>query len=362
MKVALVGNYPPPFGGVSVHVATLQRALRARGVDVRVLDIGHGDHDGAGVAPARGVLRYGAALAAAAAERRLLHVHTNGANPKSWLVALAASRARLAAAPAPVLTLHSGLCPAYLAGRADRREGVRAICASFGQVIAVSVEVAAAVEGCGVPAERIAVIPAFLAAGVAPGAPPRRFAALRQARAPLFAAAIAPGPTYGVDLLLAAFAAVRAREPRAGLVVFGPGSDRGPSATVGLRGGVLALGEIDHAAALGVMAASDVFVRPTRGDGDAVSVREALSLGRPVVASAVGHRPPGCLLFPAGDAGALAAAMLEVTRLPPAAPVERTLSVRDPFEALLDIYRSLADERPAAGDRGGLGEIPCSSP
>src|SRR5919206_618325 len=138
MRIALVGDYPPPHGGVSVHVAALERALRARGDEVRVLDIGRGDHDGAGVEPARGALRYGTALARAAAGRWLLHVHTNGANPKSWLVAIAAARARLPGAPRGVLTLHSGLCPAWLAARADRREVARRVCAAYGRVVAVN--------------------------------------------------------------------------------------------------------------------------------------------------------------------------------------------------------------------------------
>ena len=47
-------------------------------------------------------------------------------------------------------------------------------------------------------------------------------------------------------------------------------------------------------------------MRPTLADGDAISVREALALGRPVVASAVGARPPAAALFRAGDAAACA--------------------------------------------------------
>jgi hypothetical protein len=191
------------------------------------------------------------------------------------------------------------------------------------------------------------VIPGFLASRLAPGAAPRRFAALRAARAPVFCAAVAPGATYGEDVLLAAFAAVREREPRAALVVFGPGSDQGPSAAVGLRGGILALGEIDHGAALGVIAGCDVFVRPTRADGDALSVREALSLGRTVVASAVGHRPPGCLLY-AGGADELARRMLAAARRPAPQPVSSTLPARDPFEALLDVYRAVLAEQAGA--------------
>ena len=371
MKIALVGNYPPPHGGVSVHVAALAAALRSRGADVRVLDIGRGDHRAPGVRPARGPLRYGAALAAAAAERRLVHVHTSGANPRSWAVAHAAVRARLPGGPRPLLTLHSGLCPAFLAASPARRDAARQVCSRAGAVVAVNRELRDALLACGVPLERVTVLPAFLGSGLTPGAPPRRLAAVRQACAPLYCAAVAPTPTYGEDLLLAAFAALRRREPRAGLVVFGPGSERGPSAAIGLGGGVLALGELDHAEALAVIAACDVFVRPTRADGDALTVREALSLGRTVVASDVGHRPPGCLLFPAGDARGLGARLAEASRRAAAPPVGRVAPVRAPIEVLLELYRALAAGRappaepprttpPIPSDSSAALEAPCS--
>jgi glycosyltransferase involved in cell wall biosynthesis len=53
------------------------------------------------------------------------------------------------------------------------------------------------------------------------------------------------------------------------------------------------------------MARSSVFVRPTLRDGDSISVREAKALGLPVVASNVGTRPEGTLLFEAGDVDGL---------------------------------------------------------
>jgi glycosyltransferase involved in cell wall biosynthesis len=49
------------------------------------------------------------------------------------------------------------------------------------------------------------------------------------------------------------------------------------------------------------MRRSHVFVRATLEDGDSISVREALALGVPVVASRVGTRPPGTILFHPGD-------------------------------------------------------------
>jgi len=345
MRLALVGNWPRPYGGVAVHVASLARALRARGEDVSVIDIGEGQHDDRGVRRVRGPVGYGAALARLSVEGRLVHVHTSGANVKSWLVALGAGRVRLPGQPRAVLTLHSGSAPAFLRARPGHRRLAAAACAPFGRVVAVNGEIAAELAASGVPPGRVAVLAPFFPGMIEARRAPAGLAAFRAAHAPLIAAAISPGPIYGADLLLPAFAALRRRHPRAGLAAFGARTD------AELRGeGVLGLGELDHDEALAVLEAADVFVRPTRADGDAVSVREALSLGCRVVASDVGHRPAPCLLFPAGDAEALAERLIAACDAPPpeAAPREA-----DPLEVLVATYRALWSE--ASGDGAAEG-------
>jgi len=339
MRVALVGNWPRPYGGVAVHVAALAGALRARGVDVVVLDIGHGDHRGAGVRPARGPLRYALALSAVAAEGRLVHVHTSGANLRSWLVALAAGRARRAGAPRGVLTLHSGSAPAYLRGDGARRALAAAACTGYGAVVAVNGEIAEVLIRAGVDRSRVTVLPAFSKEVLEPPEPPATLAAFRSRHAPLLAAALAPGPIYGADLLAEAFRRLRRSFPGAGLAVFGAGTDGPPWTGPALLG----LGEIGHSSALAVLAEADVFVRPTLADGDALTVREALALGCAVVASDVGHRPPGCLVFPARDVEALTARLAEAVamgRQPAPAAAEGG------FGTLLELYRGLAGGSP----------------
>jgi glycosyltransferase involved in cell wall biosynthesis len=67
-----------------------------------------------------------------------------------------------------------------------------------------------------------------------------------------------------------------------------------------------------------VLAGSDLFVLPTPSEGLSIAIMEAMAAGLPVVATAVGGNPelvePGItgLLVPAGDAGALAAALREI--------------------------------------------------
>ena len=46
---------------------------------------------------------------------------------------------------------------------------------------------------------------------------------------------------------------------------------------------------------------SDVFIRSTAFDGDALSVREAMTLGIPVIATETDFRPEGVIKYGIGD-------------------------------------------------------------
>src|SRR5438309_2497887 len=97
MKILLVGDFPPPGGGVATHVEELFRAVRARGGECEVLDIGKGQLPADGVVPAGTVSRFCALLASRAARGFRIHLHTSGANPKSWMLISACAAAGRAA-------------------------------------------------------------------------------------------------------------------------------------------------------------------------------------------------------------------------------------------------------------------------
>ena len=339
MKVVLVGDFPPPNGGVATHVEELFRALREHGGEPAVLDIGKGQLPADGVFPAGNVPGFARLLASHAARGFRIHVHTSGANPKSWALALACAAAARIGRTAPLLTLHSGLCPPWLMTSPWRRAGARAIAERFGTVIAVSSAIREALLSCGVEPARVEVVPAFSHKFIRPGAPPPRLLELRAQARPLFCAMLAPSPVYGQEVLLRAFAQVRARIPSARLAVYGVGTEL-------LRAeGVVGFGEVHRSSALAMMAASDVFVRPTLVDGDSISVREALALGRTVVATRVGNRPPEALLVPPGDADALAQGLVEAAEQPAraAAPLSG-----DPLHRVLALYGWAEEVPPCA--------------
>jgi glycogen(starch) synthase len=300
-RVLLVGDYPPPNGGIATHVEELFLTTRATGATCEVLDIGKGQLPAQGVIPAGGVARFSGVLGSHAARGYRIHVHTNGANAKSWMLAQACAAAGRLSGGA-LITLHSGLGPSWLLEKRARRAMARTVLAQFARVIAVSAQIRDALGGCGV--HEVEVLPAFSREFLKPGEPPEGLAELRAASAPLYCAMVAARPEYGQDTLLHAFALVRAKLPTSALALYGPGSESVS------QDGVKAFGELYRAQALALIAACDVFVRPTLADGDSVSVREALGLGRRVVATSVGHRPAEVRLVPPGDAAALAEALI----------------------------------------------------
>src|SRR5438105_12217581 len=107
----------------------------------------------------------------------------------------AASDAAVKLSPRPpIVTFHSGLGPEWLSADPMRAKIACAVANSFGNVIAVSDEIRAALMACGVSRERIEVLPAFSSSFLRPGTPPHGLRDVREQAAPLYCAVLAPGP------------------------------------------------------------------------------------------------------------------------------------------------------------------------
>jgi glycogen synthase len=121
-RVLLVGDYPPPWGGLSTQVFALRNRLTALADDVQVVDIGvHRREARPGCTPVRHPL----AFAGAARRGATIHVHTNGHNAKSWMAAATCALAGLRGGRRSVVSLGSGLMPAFVRGaRGPVRAGV----------------------------------------------------------------------------------------------------------------------------------------------------------------------------------------------------------------------------------------------
>ena len=143
-------------------------------------------------------------------------------------------------------------------------------------------------------------------------------ASLRVGDSPLVVAAARHEPQKGLDVLLEAFPAVRAGVPDVRLVIAGREGNttarlRALVDVHGLRDSVDLVGARDDVPDL--LAAADAFVMPSRWEGLGSVLLEAMALEAPIVASdlpavreVVDDRTAA--LVPAGDPGALAAAII----------------------------------------------------
>jgi glycosyltransferase involved in cell wall biosynthesis len=129
-------------------------------------------------------------------------------------------------------------------------------------------------------------------------------------------------PVKGIDVLMGAFLAMRARNPalfaRTQLLIAGEGPKRSwvvrRIADEGLSGSVKLLGHVGREQVARLMSAADLLALPSRNEGCPNVVLEALSCGTPIVAARVGAVPDlldeSCgIVVPPEDPAQFAAAM-----------------------------------------------------
>ena len=342
MRILLVGDYPPPYGGIAVHLQQVHRFLRNHGITARVLNIGKGDCADPEVISTRKAWRYAFELSRLSAQGWLAHLHVSGNNSKAWWIV--GSVGGFSWWTPPVVTVHSGRCPEFLARNGLRRILARAALSSYGAVVAVSPSIERALAEAAVSPSRIVVQPAFCASEVHAGSAPDGFANARSRRSPFLAMAYLNSPVYGLALMAEAVRQLTPTYPRMGLALFGPGASdeslKERPIYKELAPFLECFGELEHSQALALIQQCDAFVRPTLADGDAISVREALMLGVRCVASDVATRPAQTWVFRTGDAADLASKLREAL-----SSESSSASSTDAGPVLLSIYQQLEANR-----------------
>jgi glycosyltransferase involved in cell wall biosynthesis len=307
---------------------------------VTVLDIGAGQNRGEGVFPSGREPHFAKELVRLTRSNDLVHLHTSGANPKSWILTTLVGLTAQATGCLPLVTFHSGHGPRYISTTA-RALTARVALRPYRRVICVNDEISKALSRIGAAYARHVVAPAFGREGVEAGGLPEAVSDFIARHQVIVSAMLAPGRDYGAVELIGAFQQFHAEHPEAGMILYGPGTDDLETGRLArpLGNAVLRLGQVERPVALAVMRASRLFVRPTLVDGDAVSVREALAMGTRVVATTVGHRPEGVFLCRPGDVDDLARTLSTAITAP--ARATESLPV-DGIELVLQTYARLA--------------------
>jgi glycosyltransferase involved in cell wall biosynthesis len=239
----------------------------------------------------------------------LLHIHIGGKIPLRVLGLLAVCA--LAARGKSVLTLHSGGYPLSKEGRAAGKFSLRGfIFRLYARLVCVNRQQVEMFEKFGASKEKIRLIyPFFNQSPNEKSAVPAPLKNFADAHRPFLLTVGLLQPAYNLPLQIEVLEKIREKFPGAGLMILGAGDSedelRRIIAAKPYAEHVLLAGDVAHSATLHLIKTSDVLLRTTDYDGDAISIREALHLDTPVVATDNGMRPEGVRLIPKNDGAAL---------------------------------------------------------
>ena len=361
MRVLILGAFPPPHGGVQTHVVALREFLISRGISCQGIHLTrHRQLDGNGLYYPR------TALALAKLLLRLdydvIHIHVGGDLTLRLLgLCLFCS---LLPGKRTFLTFHSGGYPSFPAAKNARPFSIRGlIFRRLSGIIGVNRELVDLFYRFGVPKERVRLIlPYAFCHASTKGGLPAPLEDFFQQHEPVLITVGLLEPEYDLGLQIDTFGKIRKRFPKAGLLIIGAGSleqalririESKPYA-----GHILLAGDIPHSTTLRAVASSSLILRTTLYDGDSISVREALDLGVPVIATDTGMRPAGLHLIPISDPEALCKAVeAELVAVSKRNGRNHTEADDRNLEAVLDFYEARSSGHPREIDPCLMGNL-----
>ena len=324
-RVLEVTSYPPPRAGWGIRVEVLKKAMEADGHECVVLNIGTSRRIPSteyetvlsGGDFIRKVWRYSRA-------GLVVHAHANGDSPTGMALAITAQVLNLLCGRRPILTFHAGAIQRHFP-RHRNRLLIPAFWFLFlvpRRIICNSEAVRQCIATYGVDPAKIVAIPAFSRQYLEftrVDLPARLAEFLARFPAIVFTY-VRMRPLFYPVTLIDGMAAVMRERPGVGLVMCGGTSHSDPGvwpavqeaiARHGIADRICFVDDLDHDAFLTVLSGSTLYLRTPITDGVASSVLESLALGIPVVACENGTRPAGVVTYPAEDAPAMAAAVLD---------------------------------------------------
>jgi glycogen synthase len=309
MKVLQLGPFPPPHGGVQSNLVAIRTFLRSQGAECAVINITrhrkqeadevYYPNSAAGLIQLLWRLKYD-----------IIHLHLGGMLTNRVLSLALVCTAQ--AGSKSVLTFHSGGYPSTPEGKATGPNSLAGfVLRRFDGLIGVNQEIMGFFERLGVPRPRMRLIlpHSFLPEEQPAVNMPSTLESFFRLHNPVLTSVGLLEPEYDLPLQIEALGHVRKKFPSAGLLLIGAGSlEQELRDNIRARPNaehILLCGDVPHAATMQAISRANVLLRTTLYDGDAVSVREALHLGTPVIASDNGMRPAGVHLIPKSNLEAL---------------------------------------------------------
>lgn len=345
MRVLQLGPYPPPEGGINRNMLAIRAELVARGDEARIVATSRSSS----ITPEPDVFHPRSSFAfirlLISQKRDITHLHIGG-NITTRVLGLAFVCALLARGKS-VLSFHSGGYPQTKQGKAASKWSVRGVIfRMFDRVIMVNPQLRQVFLKYGIEPEKVSVIYPFINQVPDENTEiPTDLAAFAATCKPFLLTVGLLEPEYDLAMQIEALGAILKHFPETGLMIVGSGSLeinlRELIASKEYCGSIFLAGDVPHAVTLHIIDRADILLRTTRFDGDAISVREALFLGTPVIATDNGMRPEGVHLLGAGDGDNLTQKVSEIAAAKKQQRVERT-SATSNITAVIRLYEELA--------------------
>lgn len=300
-QIALIGAYPPPIGGNTMHISRLYRLLKTHGYRVQVLD-----YMGQGLAndppdvkrlsrsvwfKAWQVLRFTSSIPRGS----IMHFHVSTllrfqrVAPALLLATIGCKR---------VMTIHSGRFVENWQTPFQRLI-LRMLFSRFSSLIAVSKEIKNALLAVGVQPNRVFVIPAYMKESVQFEHLPESFKEIPQEKIKI----VTSGQLihiYNYEILTESINHIDPGKFHIIFAFYGVRDTQYETRIINLLSefsNITICQDLSPQAFLAVLDSSDIYVRTTLRDGDSVAVREALAIGNKVYATDCVQRPSGCVVF-----------------------------------------------------------------
>jgi len=352
-KLALVGSYPPPYGGVSIHIQRLHAECLNNNIRCTVFAVNSNVKIVEHVLKLKRIKDW---LRILTSNQDIIHVHITNMH---WIVASFFSYMSRIKRVKFVLTYHS-----LRYNEKDfspiGRKMIKIVLKHSSHCIVTNKVIAAKLLSMGADIERISVVSPFLPPVVNDqdiSEIPQEVWDFIDTHTPVISANAFSimfyndQDLYGIDMCIDLCANLKDTFPQIGFVFCIPHIGNQEYFNImkqritekGIENNFLFVTEPYQL--YPILMKTDVFVRPTNTDGDAISISEALFFKKPVVASDVITRPKGTMLFKNRDMeDFITQVRILLGNYDRNKSKLRSLEVTSGLSEILEIYRSLADK------------------
>lgn len=305
-RIALIGPYPPPYGGIAIHIQRLKEQLEERGYECAVYELGRQEPTEGNVIRVKNTKRWLLKYFFFAKED-VIHFH----NP-DWRMRVIMGLMDLLGRKT-IISIHGeSLNNSLVEGSWLRKQIIKFGLKNTSVIITLNPKIKETALSLGVKPENIKVIPSFIPPSVKEEdiaeIPEEAWSFIDSHRPIILANAFMISfynnqDLYGIDMCIDLCANLKQSYPKIGFVFCLPNiGDYDYFKKMKHR---IAEKQIEEnflfqtkpCQMYPIIMKSAVFIRPTNTDGYGISVGEALYFKVPAVASDVCPRPEGTILF-----------------------------------------------------------------